>query len=224
MVLGAILATSSNYNSAEEKKHSDSIGARNLFRADSTSKVLDSKQEKIIQLQQDAKDSSSSIIKLNYQLRGTQDEVQNLQKQSYKYLLGGDEIPAFTASIIDNDVIFQVANPDQKFPMYNVKVKFREHLYPDIGTLYPGVSKFIDQINVQPGQEDQMYFVVWYNNTRSLDIYIKFARAPEGYLVQSTTYLNEKGIEIIPPWKRRANKYYKSKHKATQQFHPNQHF
>jgi hypothetical protein len=128
-------------------------------------------------------------------------ENSRLQQELLHYARGGDEVPALTASVVDNSVLVYLRNPDDKYPMINVKVKIRESLLPDIGTLYPNVCIQITMIQVPANTKDETYyFVIWYNNSKALVVDLDLKRNKEGTLLAVIKYLDENDREFIPNW------------------------
>ena len=49
-------------------------------------------------------------------------ENSSLQQELLRYTRGGDEVPALTGSVMSNNILIRLTNPDEKYPMLNVKV------------------------------------------------------------------------------------------------------
>jgi hypothetical protein len=166
---------------------------------------------------------SASVLQ-NLENNKTSQKNAELQARLTNYVFGSNETPAFTASIIQNKVFFAIANPDKEYPIYNVKIKCRETLYPDIGTLYPGVSKIVEVADTAKFKDGPVYFVVWYNNTKSFETDIELVKNSLGQLIATTKYVDDQNKEFSPPWKIRADSLINLGIKSSDHYHPNQHY
>lgn len=95
--------------------------------------------------------------------------------------------------------------------MLNVKVKIRENLLPDIGTLYPNVGVQIAEIKLTE-KEDSYYMVIWYNNRHALLLSLEIKEEIKGGTSATIKYYDDNNQEFTPKWKNKSKTPGKPQH------------